>query len=47
VFENYYGLIELILTLMLVVGFCIWQLRAIEKARKKLAEEQARRDREA
>jgi hypothetical protein len=47
VLENYYGLIELVLTLMLVIGLCLWQLRDVEKAKKKLAEEQARRDKEA
>jgi hypothetical protein len=46
-FENYYGLIELVFTSALVIGFCFWQLRATEKAKKKLAEEQARRDTDA
>ena len=45
--ENYYGLIELVFTSTLVIGFCLWQLWAVEKAKKKTRDEQARRDEDA
>lgn len=42
--ENYYGLVELVFTLGLLIVFGVWQLRSIEKTRKRLREEQQRKD---
>lgn len=40
--ENYYGLVEMVFSFGVVIIFGIWQLRSIEKTRKRLREEQLR-----
>jgi hypothetical protein len=44
-FDNYFGLVELAFSSMVVVGFCLWELRAIGRARRKIASE-SRSDRD-
>lgn len=43
-FEKYFGLIELAVSFTFLVGFCLWQLWAVERAMKKAREEQAKHD---
>lgn len=43
-FENYFGIVELAFSFGLIVVFCVWQLREIEKTRKRLSDEERRRD---
>jgi hypothetical protein len=41
--ENY-GIVEMLFSFGLLIAFCIWELRSIEKARKRLRESQSRKD---
>jgi hypothetical protein len=41
-FENYFGIIELVFSFGLVIVLCVWQLREIEKTRKRLSDEERR-----
>lgn len=34
-----YGLVEMILSFGIVLGFCFWQLHSVNKARRKTQEE--------
>jgi hypothetical protein len=42
--EDRFGLVELVFVFGAVIGVCLWQLSAVDKARKRLASETERRD---
>ncbi|WP_281805134.1 hypothetical protein [Methylocystis echinoides] len=42
--ETAYGLVEVAFSFGLVIAFCVWQLRSIETARKRLREEHSRKE---
>lgn len=42
--ENAYGLVEMAFVFGLVICVGVWQLLSIEKTRKRLREEEARKD---
>ncbi len=42
--EKYYGIVEMLFSFGLLIAFCVWQLWSVERTRKRLREEQARKD---
>jgi hypothetical protein len=42
-FENYFGIVELVFSFGVIIAVCVWQLREIEKTRKRLSDEERRR----
>lgn len=42
--EDYFGVVELVFSFSLIVGFCLWQIWATEKAKKKFEQERAKRE---
>lgn len=44
--ENYFGVVEMIFSFGLVLALCIWQLWALERAKRKIEREKSARERE-
>ncbi|MBG0793094.1 hypothetical protein IYY11_06790 [Methylocystis sp. H62] len=42
--DDYFGLVEMVFSFGLIIGLCVWQLWALEKARKRLSDEQSKSD---
>jgi len=38
-FDGYFGVVELVFSFGVVIGLCLWQLRSLQKARKRLRDE--------
>lgn len=43
-FGDYFGVVELVFSFGAVIGLCLWQLWSLEKARKRLRDEQSKSD---
>lgn len=43
-FGDYFGVVELVFSFGVVIGLCIWQLWSLEKARKRLRDEESTSD---
>ncbi|WP_154451730.1 hypothetical protein [Methylocystis rosea] len=43
-FGDYFGMIEMVFSFGVVIGLCLWQLWSLEKARKRLRDEQSKSD---
>jgi hypothetical protein len=41
-----YGLVEMVLSFGLVLGFCFWQLRSLAKAKQRLRDKTAEKSRD-
>ncbi len=40
--ENYFGIIEMVFSFGLVIGFCLWQLWSVERTRERLRDEETK-----
>lgn len=43
-FDDYFGVVELVFSFGVVIGLCLWQLWSLEKARKRLRDEESKPD---
>ncbi len=41
-FDNYFGIVELVFSFGVIIAVCVWQLREIKKTRKRLSDEERR-----
>jgi hypothetical protein len=42
--DDYFGAVELAFSFGVVIGLCLWQLWSLEKARKRLRDEESKSD---
>ncbi|HEY8125565.1 MAG TPA: hypothetical protein VIF88_09120 [Methylocystis sp.] len=43
-FDEYFGLAEMVLSFGLIIGICVWQLWSLQNARRRLRDKQSKFD---